>query len=820
MFQNNLKIALRSLRKNKAYTFINVAGLAIGAACCMLILLFVAHELRYDRWNPNAERIYRPVADIKFGGSEFKLAVVGSVVGPDVVQALPEVQAYCRFRQNGSCLVKRDGLGQPNIREEDVLTTDSSFFEVFPAKLLEGDPLKCLTQPHSVAISKSRAEKFFGSPQLALGQTLVLDNRERWQVSGVFEDLPVATHFKADFLLAINGNQEVKEDPPLWATSNNFQTYLLLRKGADPESFKAKFAALSREKINETGQRMMGTTLEELEKTGQHARYNLQWLPDIHLHSDLTAEFQPNGNIQYVWIFSAIAAFILLIACINFMNLSTARSAHRAREIGVRKVLGSQRSALIRQFLSETTLLAALAMALAVLITATALPAFSDLTNRPMEMPWSQPLFWISIVASIGVIGIMAGIYPAFFLSAFDAIKVLKSQTTGRAGGGRLRSALVVFQFSTAIVLIIATALVYQQMNFIQHKKLGFQKEQVLIIDDAYALGDNIQAFKQDMLNQPGVEAASVSGFLPVPSNRNDNTFSKIREFREDQSVNMQNWRVDKDYLKTLGLELKTGRYFDPAAHPSDSTAIVLNERAAELFGYPDQPIGKKVYGVSGRINGQPKPEDFVEYTVIGVVKNFHFASLRDNIGALSLSLGNSTGAMTIRYQATESQSLIAAMERSWKTMAPEQPFGYRFMDDAFARMYAAEQRIGTIAGIFAILAVLISCLGLFGLAAFTAEQRTKEIGVRKVLGASLGGIIGLLSQDFLKLVFISLVVATPPAWYFMHRWLENFAFRVEIKWWVFALAGFAAVVIAVLTVGYQSVKAALANPVKSLRSE
>lgn len=820
MFQNYIKIALRSLRKNKAFTFINIAGLAIGAACCMLILLFVAHELSYDRWNPNAERIFRPTADIKFGGSEFKLAVVGSIVGPEAMQALPEIQAFCRFRQYGSFLVKRDGLGQPNIREMEVLTVDSSFFEVFPVKLLEGDPLKCLTQPNSVAISKSRAEKFFGSAQLALGQTLVLDNRNRWQVSAVFEDLPAATHFKADLLLAMNGNQEVKEDPTLWATSNNFQTYFLLRKGADTEAFKAKFSALSKTKIAETAQRMMGTTIEEFEKTGQYARLQLQWLPDIHLHSDLTVELQPNGNIQYVWIFSAIAAFILIIACINFMNLSTARSAHRAREIGVRKVLGSHRAALIRQFLSETTLLAGMAMALAVLITALALPWFSDLTTRPMAMPWGQPLFWVSIVGSVGIVGLLAGIYPAFFLSAFDAIKVLKSQVSAKAGGGRLRSALVVFQFSTAIVLIIATALVYQQLNFIQHKKLGFQKEQVLIIEDAYALGDNIQAYRQEILKHPAVESASISGFLPVPSNRSDNTFSKIREFREDQSVNMQNWRVDKDYLKTLGLEIKSGRFFDPEAHPSDSTAIVLNERAAELFGYADQPIGQKVYGVNGRVNGQPKPEDFVAYNVIGVVRNFHFSSLRDNIGALSFQLGDSRGSMTVRYKATESKALIAAIEREWKAKAPDQPFSFRFLDDAFARMYEAEQRIGTIAGIFAILAVLVSCLGLFGLAAFTAEQRTKEIGIRKVLGASLGGIIGLLSRDFLKLVMIAILVAIPLAWYVMQQWLEDFAFRIEIKWWVFALTGIVAVVIAILTVGYQSVKAALANPVKSLRSE
>ena len=820
MIQNYLTITLRHLRNNKAFTFINIAGLAIGTACCLLILLFVAHELSYDRWNANANRIFRPYSDIKFGGTHFNMAVVGSTVGPDVMQALPEVQAFCRFRQNGSRLVKRDGQGQANIREEEVLKVDSSFFEVFPLPVLQGDPRTCLTRPATLALSHTLADKYFGSPQMALGQTLVLDNNDRWLITAVFEDVPAATHFKADILLAMNGDEEVRSDSRLWATSNNFQTYFLLRKGVDPQVFQAKFAALSKTKINETAQRLMGSSIADLEKSGQYARYLLQALPDIHLYSNLTIELQPNGNIQYVWIFSAIAAFILLIACINFMNLSTARSAHRAREVGVRKVLGSARAMLVRQFLSETMLLAALAMALALAIAAMALPGFSALINRPMSMPWRQPLFWLSLIAGTGIVGLLAGIYPAFFLSAFDPVKAIKAQAGGRAGGGRLRSALVVFQFTTAIILIIATGLVYKQLNYIQTKNLGFQKDQVLILNDAYALRDHLPAYRQELLKHPAVTSVSVSGFLPVPSNRSDNTFSKSRAFSGDQAVNMQHWTVDKDYLRTLGLELKTGRFFDPEAHPSDSTAIVLNERAAALFGYADQPIGKKVYGLNGMVQGQPRPEDFYELNVIGVVKDFHFSSLRDNIGALSMRLGNSSSSLLVRYKAAESQSVRATMEQLWKAEAPDQPFSCRFLDDAFSRMYDAEQRIGRMASIFALLSILVSCLGLFGLAAFTAEQRTKEIGIRKVLGAGVPGIIGLLSRDFLKLVLIALVVATPLAWYFLRRWLENFAYRIDMPWWVFALAGALATLIAVLTISLQSIKAALASPIHSLRNE
>ncbi len=820
MFYNYLKITLRNLRKHPAYTFINIAGLAIGVACCLLIMLFVGYELSYDRWNTNAERIVRPVVEIKFGGAHMHLAVVGSTVGPDVQRDFPEVQAYCRFRQYGSYLVKRDGDGQQNIREENLVTADSSFFEVFPVKLLEGDARKCLTQPNSMVLSKSRAEKYFGAPQLAMGSTLVLENEERRQITGVFEDIPENTHFKADFLLAMNGNREVQEDSPLWASSNNFLTYLLLRPGTDRAEFESKFAAYSRKKVNETAQRIFGQDITKVEASGQYVRYFLQPLSSIHLHSDRIAEFQANGSIQHVWIFSAIALFVLLIACINFMNLTTARSAHRSREIGVRKVLGSPRSALVRQFLGESLILSGIAVGLAVIIAALAMPWFAELTNRPVRLPWQSLAFWFSLAAGTGLVGLLAGTYPAFFLSAFEPVKTLKGEQGKWAGGGRLRSALVVFQFSTAIILIIATGLVYKQLNFIQQKKLGFQKEQVLILEDAYALGDATQAFKNEVQKLPAVESATYSSYLPVPSSRSDQTYSKIRDFREDQSVNMQNWRVDADYLKTIGLELVAGRFFDPEQFASDSSAIVLNETAARLFGFADQPIGGKVYSHIGQVEGQSRPENFIELTVIGVVKDFHFSSLRDNIGALSMHLGRSTGLMSIRYQATDTKQLIADLEEQWKNTAPGQPFRYAFLDESFARTYATEQRIGKIAGIFGLLAILVSCLGLFGLATYTAERRTKEIGIRRVLGATTTGIVGLLSKDFLKLVLIALLVATPLAWYFMNNWLENFAYRTEIQWWVFALAGILAVVIAFLTVSFQSIKTALTNPVDSLRSE
>lgn len=818
MINNYITIALRNLRKNPLYSGLNIFGLSLGVASCLLILLYVTHELSYDRWNPQAERIVRPVADINFGGHHFELAVVSSIIGPDAAKELPEIQQWCRFRQYGSLLVKRDGQGQLNFREDHALTVDSTFFELFPLKVLEGDPVRCLTQPKTLAISRSRAEKYFASAQMALGQTLVLDNEERRLITAVYEDMPLNAHFQADFLLSMHGNEEVTSDPPFWASNNNFQTYFLLRKGVSLETFKQKFQKLSREKIAITAQQFGGASLEDLEKTGQHARLSLQNLLDIHLHSDLTAELAPNGNIRYVWIFSAIAAFILLIACINFMNLATARSAGRAKEVGMRKVLGSGRKALVGQFLAESFVISAVAVAIALGLATLAMPWYRELSGRDLEMPWTSPVFWASLASGTTLVSLLAGSYPAFFLSAFDSLKVLKGQVAGISRGGGFRSALVVFQFSVSVALIVSTMLVFRQLNYIQSKKLGFDKSNVLILEDAYALGDKIYSLKQEMLQHPAIESATVSGSLPVPSNRSDQGFYKKRSMDQENTVSMQRWRVDSDYLRTMGMEIKQGRTFDPS-RVTDSTGVIINETAAKLFGFED-PIGQKIYTLDIDLQGRPRPEDFSELEIIGVVKDFHWSSMRENIGSLCFQLGRSRGLVSFRYKGEETASVIAALEKSWKSYSAEQPFNYRFLDESFAEMYQAEQQVGKIAGIFGILSVLISCLGLFGLAAYTTEQRTKEIGIRKVLGASVTGITGLLAKDFLKLVLIAILISSPVAYHFMNLWLADFAYRVEIQWWVFLIAGAVAVAIAFLTVSFQSVKAALANPIKSLRNE
>lgn len=818
MLGNYFKVTVRNLLKNKLFSITNIAGLGIGIACCMLILLFVNYETSYEKWNPNADRIYRPHMDINFGGSVMTAAVASAVIAPDAAAEIPEIENWCRFRNYGSYLVRRENTGTGNFSEDGILTVDSTFFKLFPVRMLAGDQHSALTLPNTLVMSESKALKYFSTVDQAIGQVLILENEESWEVKGVYEDIPASTHFKADFLLSMNGNEEVANAPPLWAANNNFHTYFLLKKGTDGQLFEEKFNALSKQKMEETSSQLLGMTLAEFEATGQYARYGIQKMTDIHLHSDLQVELEPNGSFKYVLIFSAIALFVLLIACINFMNLTTAKSTQRSKEIGVRKVLGSSRQRLITQFFSETFFMTFLSVLLALALTAIAMPWFNELTTRDMTIPWSNGLFWAVLVGGMIVVSIIAGSYPAIFLSSFDPIQSLQPARSKQGKHGRLRSSLVVFQFAIAIALIIGTLLINNQLQFIQSKKLGFNKEQVLVIDDAYALEGNLNAFKQKILQDPTVASATISSYLPIPSSRSNNTYSQSREFRQDHALNMQRWVVDHDYLNTIGMNIKEGRYFD-LSFPTDSQAVILNEAAIEILGYTN-PIGKKIYGLAGNLQGPPAPDDFIEFNIVGIVEDFHFESLRETIGPLGMFLGRSSGHLAVRYQASDSKHLIQHIEDSWNTMAPNQPFSYQFMDESFGRMYQAEQRIGSIAMIFSILAIFVSCLGLFGLASFVTEQRTKEIGIRKVLGASIAGVVALLSKDFMKLVLISLVIAIPFAWWAMNNWLQDFAYRTDFKWQIFVTAGVLALVIAFLTISFQSIKAALINPVDSIKSE
>ncbi|MCI0695026.1 ABC transporter permease [candidate division KSB1 bacterium] len=813
MFKNYLKIAARNLLKHKAYSLINVLGLAIGMACCILILLYVQNELSYDRHHQKAERIYRVASDHKFGGNHFQMAVSPAPMAEALVRDFPEVESAARFRGYGSFLVKKEG--EQNFKEERVIFADNAIFDIFTIPLLGGDAKGALTAPNTVVISQSTAKKYFGESN-PVGQSLLFDNTAVYKITGVFADMPDNGHFHFDFIAALISMDESRNS--LWI-SNNFRTYLLLKAGGQPATLEAKFPEMVRKYAGPQVQEFLGASFEAMVQQGNQIRFYLQPVRDIHLHSDLSVEFEPNSNINYVYIFSAIAFFILLIACINFMNLATARSASRAKEVGIRKVVGSYRRQLVGQFLAESIFLSVIALMLALVLVELILPAFNNLAEKQLQTFYFGN--WPLLAALIGItllVGVVAGSYPAFVLSSFKPVSVLKGAKSAGARSSRLRSALVVFQFAASVILIVGTIIIKNQLHYIQNKNLGFNKEQVIVLHDAYALGEKLEAFKNEAMRNPSMISATVSGYLPVSSNRSDTGFWPEGQRASDNPVSMQIWSADYGYIETMGMEIVAGRNFSET-FGADSSAVILNEKAAKMFGFGD-PIGKKIF-TWGFTPGRGVDRDrIIPYTVIGVVKDFHFASLKENIGALGLRLGRNRGLMSFRFKVENVAALIAFLENKWKEFAPDQPFAYSFLDERFSNMYRAEQKVGEVFSVFAGLAIFTACLGLFGLASFMAEQRTKEVGIRKVLGATAVNVTALLSKDFVKLVLVANLIAWPVAWYAMNRWLQDFAYRVNISWWIFALAGGLALLIALLTVSTQAIKAALANPVQALRYE
>jgi ABC-type transport system, involved in lipoprotein release, permease component len=816
MFRNYLTIAFRNLLKHRFFTAINIFGLAIGIASCLLITLYVLHELSYDKHFENADRVYRVDTEILFNGNHHRLAVGPAPLAEALMNDFPEVEAAVRFRAWGSRLIKTE-KATDNIKERHVIFADNEILQVFPLKLLSGDAQNGLKEPNAVMISKSKADKYFPG-QDAVGQTLILDNEHNYKVTGVFPDFPEATHFRFDFILAMSGLDESKND--MWL-SNNFNTYFLLRKGASPADVEAKFKKMVETYAGPQIEQIFNInfTVDDFEAGGNRFQFSLMPLTRIHLHSDRTAELAANSDITYVYLFGAIALFILGIACINFMNLSTARSANRAREVGVRKVLGSLRGHLVRQFLTESILLSFIAFVIGLGLVALALPYFNLLSARSLEIPYSDPRFiGLMIVAAI-VVGILAGIYPSAFLSGFKPVNVLKGKLALGMKSGLVRSSLVVFQFMVSIFLLIGTITVQKQLSFIQNKRLGFQKDQVLILQDTQVLGPQIESFKNEMLNETLISSASISGFLPVSGwGRSDTSFwPEGKQTTQDNLTSMQHWRVDHNYVKTLGMNVKAGRDFSKD-FPSDSSAIIINEAAARKFGFAN-PVGERI-STFDFSEGEIDPDKSVTYTIIGVVEDFHFESLRKNITPLGLVLGDATWCMSFRFESEKASQVIDLLESKWKQVAPGQPFQYTFLDEAFGKMYSSEERLGHIFGIFAGLAIVIACLGLFALTAFTAEQRTKEIGIRKVLGASVTSIVVLLSREFGKLIVIAFVIAAPISWFAVSWWLESYTYKAEIGLAIYVLAGLVAFVVAWLTMGYQSIRAATANPVNSLKSE
>jgi putative ABC transport system permease protein len=809
MLTNYLKIAWRNLRKHKIFSLVNIAGLSIGLSSFLLITLYVLDETGYDHYTRNADRVYRINSDLRFGGSDLHIPVTSDMMGQLLKKDYPQVEQYTRiYVSNGNKLIKK---GNSYINEKLVAHVDSTFFDIFTLPSIEGNTSTALNEPSTVVLSETAAQKYFGTVH-ALGKTIETNDKGStlYKVTAVIKDIPKESHFQFDFMFSM------KNVDYQWGqlTSHNFHTYLRLTKGTDPTAFEKKFEEYTVKYVLPYAQQFIKvSSMDEFRKAGNRLDYSLIPISKIHLYSDRTFEITPSGNIQYVYIFSAIALFILLIACVNFMNLTTARSANRAREVGIRKVLGTEKKDLIAQFLIESVLMVGCALIIALLLTWLVLPLFNNLANKTIAIKnLLSPSLIIGLLLLPVIVGIIAGSYPAFFLSSFRPIEVLKGKLKLGSRSGGLRSVLVVFQFTTSIILIVGTIVIYRQLNYIQSKDLGFNKNQVLIINDAYALKDNIDAFKQNVLQMSGVTSATISSFLPVSSSsRSDNTYFKDPVMDSKSGLDMQAWHIDYDYIPTMGMQIIKGRNFSKE-FGSDSAAIIINESTVKILQF-DNPIGKKIYTTDD--NNKP-----IFYTVIGVVKNFNYESLRENVGPLSFFLGKRPGLISFRINTGQVMNLEKQIENKWKAMAPGMPFSYRFLDQSFDEMYRSEQRVGTVAMVFAVIAILIACLGLFGLATFIAEQRTKEISIRKVLGASVQGIIRLLSKDFVRLVLISVFIATPFAWWIMNKWLNDFAYRTNISWWIFAAAGFVAIFIALATVSFQAIRAAIANPAKNLRTE
>jgi putative ABC transport system permease protein len=800
MFRNYFRISFRSLSMNKGFGFLNVFGLALGLTCCLLILFFVLDELSYDKFNTKAERIYRVNTDTKYGASFSSRAIAAPAVALSMVKDFPEVEKAVRLFPDQE-YVKKDGQ---MILEDKMAYTDADIFDIFTLPAVEGNLNIALIQPHSVVITESTAKKYFNTIHV-IGKTFnFFGDSSIHHITGVIQDIPMQSHFHFDFFLSMVDLKESYNDHfnAIWP----FSTYLLLKKGAGYKDIEAKFPNMLRDKLD---------FYDALMKHGDYLRLNLTPLLDIHLQSNRTNELGRNGNMEYVKIFSAIALFILIVASINFMNLSTARYSSLAREVGVRKVLGCHRKNLVIQFLAESLFITFLASLVAVFLAWAFFPFFKELCGKDLMLtgPILRQLFPLSILI-VFTVGILAGVYPAFFLSSFRSVEMLNGKIAMGFKAAGFRSMLVVFQFSISIILIAGSLVIYRQLRYIEKKDIGFNRTHVLVVKNMNDLkGPEALQLKNELIQLPGITTASLSSFLPTGSRRWINYVGTRTNILETQF-----WPVDENYLTTLGMQLAQGRDFSKQ-FLTDTSAMIINETAAKMLGFQNNSLDQKLF------HGSPEKE----FHIIGVVKDFNFSSLRKNISPLAMTLmtpsirkeeGDGPDNLIIRVNTEHLPALVNRLEKKWESFSTPDHFDYSFMDEDFNSIYQGEQRIGKIFMVLTLLTLLIASLGIFGLAAFAAEQRTKEISIRKVLGASMQKIVMLLSKDLLRLVCFAMLIGFPIAWLLMQKWLQDFAYRVDMSWWVLPIAGVTALGLAFITVSYQSVKAANANPINSLRAE
>jgi putative ABC transport system permease protein len=808
MLKNYFKTAWRNLRKEKGFSAINIFGLAVGLATCLLITLFVIDELSYDKFNEHADRIYRVDCDLHINGSALNGTFSPPPMGPSLLKDYPQIENIVRMQARQVMYVKK---GDETLVEHSTVLADSSFFEVFTFPLIAGDPHTALREPHTMVISEDMAKKYFGSDE-AVGKNLLIDNKTNFKITGVMRNMPAQSHFHFDFIRAMSEDEDSRS---IYWLNNNPTTYILAKPGVTPARINADLALTVTKYIGPQLQTAVHSTLEDMAKHGDYFRYTVTPLTNIHLYSNIKGEFEANGNIRYVYIFTIVGILILLVACVNFMNLSTARSAGRAKEIGVRKVLGSLRGNLVYQFLVESVLTSFIALILSLLFVWVALPYLNHLAAKKMTMwPILEKNGIPLLVLGSVVVGMIAGSYPALYLSGFRPIQVLKGKLSTGFRNGWLRNSLVVFQFTTAIVLIIGTLVIYSQLNYIRNRELGYNRDQVLILKNTYPLNEHAKEFRDEALKIPGIMNGTITGALPNSGNNSSSAYFKDATTKVADATILGRWVVDANYIPTLGMQILQGRNFSPLML-TDTSGIIINETAVRFLGLKD-PINQTLYTF---VTNDQKVGAF---RIIGVVKDFNAGSMHNKIEPLVFHLGIDRADVSFRIHTANIPALIDKVKEQYNAVPgmAGQPFTYTFMDDDFNKLYASDDQTGRIFITFACLAICIACLGLFGLVTYAAEQRTREIGIRKVLGASLGNVIGLLSKDFLKLVMVSALIAFPLAWWAMHKWLQDFAYRTNIGWWVFFTAGLSALAITLVTVSFRAIRAALANPVNSLRSE
>jgi len=805
MFKNYLIVALRQLGKQKFYSAIKIGGFALGIATCLLITLYIRHELSYDKSYPDAGRIYRVIAEYAHddGTSPGQGTAFAAPFAKTVKATFPQIELAGRlmpfplFWGAGSNEVMPEGKTD-NTYEEGFTYADQSVLDMLQLPMVYGDRAHALAEPNTMILSRRKAEKYFPH-QNPVGRLFYLNNdmKKPWKIGGVMEDMPSTTYLQYDFLLSLTGHELWPGEQNRW-NNQNYETYVKLQPGTDPVQMAEKLKTLWRGQLlplwTQSG-------MKDAEKQVKTIGVSLQPIGDIHLYG-----INSSGGMKFIRLFGAVAIFILLLACINFINLSTARSAGRAKEVGLRKVVGSRRGGLIRQFLLESLVLSFFSFLLAIALAWLLLPLFNKMADTSMVFPWRE--WWLApvIVGAAVVVGGLAGIYPSIYLSSFKPVDVLKGQASLGVRHGGLRSVLVVFQFTTSIILIIATFVVHRQMDFLLNRKLGFEKDQVVQVQGVGSLDKQMHTFRDELLKVPGVKNASYSDFLPVEgSKRNMGTVYNEGKEKEETGVGAQFWNVDERYIPTMGIQLIQGRNFSENLL-SDSGSAIVNETMVKKLGLKD-PLGKR-FGYNKW-----------QMRIVGVVKDFNFEP-REEIGPLCLTIGNWANTMSVKVSATDMKAVIGRIGALWKSFSPHQDFRYVFMDESFARMYADVQRTELLFTSFSVLAVIIACLGLFALSAFMAEQRSREIGIRKVLGATVAQMAGLLSVNFIKLVMIAFVIASPIAWWGMHKWLQDFVYRIDVGVWVFVTSGVLVAAIALLTISFQAMRAAMANPVKSLRSE